>query len=232
MKLLKKNWLLVLSIILNLILIYQLFSTEKNNVFPLEANKLKSFELGEAIQLLLPPDNSDEISWSYLSNSAAIFWLDETTNSNHGSDDNYNTRTGLMRINVKGLMSTILKRTNFELAWGIQLISEGNERFGPSSLIIGPGGSHEKIEEYLCFGTFAENCEFSPIDSLKSSSIIIEELCENNGSITIKAFYLSAKNKRKTLARVITQGGSGGTYTTMELFLKKTDKNVCEDDSL
>ena len=195
-----------------------LSASRDSDIYPLSAKKLKPIELGQAILMLMPPVNMDSVNWTYQQNSPDIVWTDKGFKSNQGSNNIYNSKNGLMRITVNGEKSTIFKNKDLELAWSIVLQKFGDPANGPETIEIEPG-----IEDgdANCFGSDTNNCAFNPLESLFMANIKIKEICENKTLIqeSIKGYLLQAKGKRSIRLLWETGYGSGGSSSTITLFI-------------
>lgn len=200
--------------------------SKKVNVYPSAASKLKNIELGEAIYMLMPDEDTKFLQWSHQSNNENIFWLNEGYKSTNG-ENGYNSREGLVRINVQGVKSTILKKTLEELAWTITYINRSNPKFGPQVIELKPGLSNS---DGICFGTNFDNCTFNPINSLIGRNINFDIVCkskalENWGKTGL---LLSAKGKKTIKARWQTDGGSGGSSSIIEIYVGEQPDKLCD----
>ena len=219
----KINWLFS---IFTLVFMTIACTKSEEDVYPAAANKLKNIELGEAIYLLMPDENNGHIEWSYQSNNKIIYWIDDTYKTN--DDSTYSSRDGLMRINVKGVKSTILRKETKELAWSINYSNSiSNPKFGPQEIELKPGIDDGDAN---CFGSTVDNCTFSPIESLIASNIHFEIICktgktENWGTTGL---LLSAKGKKSVKAKWFTDGGSGGSSSSMYIYIGEEPENLCE----
>lgn len=194
----------------------------KKDVYPKAAENLISMELGEAVLMFMPPNNMQFVEWMFQSNSPKINWLDDAYKTN--KEGSYSSRTGLMRVNVDSVKSTILKKNNMELAWSVVLESYGNPKFGPEVITIQPGVVDGDAN---CFGSTTSNCTFNPFKSLSDANISAIKLCENSRKVGLR---LSAKGKRDVDAVWITDGGSGGENSWLELFILNERKDICGAD--
>jgi len=195
-------------------------SSTESNIYPQTANKLESLELGQAILMLIPPAGTNYINWSYESNSDDIEWLDDTYKSNPAGTHNY--RTGLMRINVEGVKSTILRKKKIELAWSVVYNGNSpNPNSGVQTIELKPGTSDG---EGICFGSTFENCTFSPLESLARANIKAKVICKD---LETTGLLLSAKGKKTIKAKWVTSGGAGGESSWLELLVNDEEKNIC-----
>jgi len=219
----KINWLLP---IVTMILAMSA-CTKSDDVYPASANKLKNIELGEAIYMLMPDENIKFIEWSYQSNNKTIHWIDDTYKTSKGNNT-YASRDGLMRINVKSVISTILRKQTKELAWSINYINSiSNPKFGPQEIELKPGVDDGDAN---CFGSTTDNCTFNPIESLIASNIQFEIICKTGTTANwgTTGLLLTAKGKKAVKAKWITDGGSGGSSSWMNIYVGEEPKNICE----
>ena len=101
------------------------------SVYPTTAQSLKPMELGEAILLLMPDKGANSVKWDHRA-ASNIQWLTEGWQSYEIGTTIF--RDGLMRIHVKGKVSTVLKKQKQELAWTVSYSSDENPAFGVSVL--------------------------------------------------------------------------------------------------
>ena len=197
------------------------------NVYPASVSKLKNIELGEAIFLLMPDKSTKFIQWSFQSNNDKILWIDDTYKIIESS--NVASRDGLIRINVKGAKSTILNKELKELAWSIEYINSiSNPKFGPQKIILTPG---VRDGNGNCFGSTADNCSFSPIKSLQSSNINFDIVCKTGSTENwgTTGLLLSAKGKKTVKMKWVTDGGSGGSSSWIEIYVGEQPEDMCEE---
>ncbi len=192
-------------------------------IYPFSAKNLKSIELGQAILSLMPPIGMESVLWSYQQNSQNIFWIDNHYKSNQGQNDTYNSKNGLMRINVKGSKSTIFKNRDLELAWSIVLQKFGDPASGPEAIELKPGINDGDAN---CFGSKTTNCTFNPLASLVLAGIKAKEICNKEGVSGAKGYLLKAKDKRPIKLSLITSAGSGGASSWITLYIDSSDKKV------
>ena len=193
--------------------------TQQEDVYPASAAKVKPMGVGKAIHMFMPDVGLKHIDWAYLNKSDAIQWLDDTYKSN--PDGTLNFRTGLMRINVDGTKSTILKKTVKELAWSVVYQGPGNPNFGVQEIDLKPGIDDGDAN---CFGSTTENCTFNPINSMAQAGIRVDVLCK---STEVTGLELSAAGKKTIKARMITSGGSGGSSSWIELYVNGNPSQLC-----
>lgn len=193
------------------------------NIYPPSIGKLKSVELGQAVLMFMPPsDGTKLISWAFQSDNGVV-WLDDSYKS---AADGSNYRTGLMRINVDGVKSTILKKEIAELAWSVTYTGSSNPNFGVDTITLEPG-----IDDGdQCFGSITENCTFNPLMSLAKANITVDVLCKTEQvDGTIVGLSLSENGKKSIQAIWLTSGGSGGQASSIKLLVNQSKNDVCKD---
>ncbi len=135
-------------------------------VFPPTAKRLPRVELADLVALVLPPKGFENLSWDYLANERAIAW--QTQGVEFDNDTAY--RRGIARVSVGGKTATVLHQAVEELAWTIELATNGNASFGPKWISIAPG----VLPDNECFGALFHGCTFEAqraIASVKSKLI-------------------------------------------------------------
>jgi hypothetical protein len=202
--------------------------TQEEDVYPIGASKVKPMSLGQAVLMFMPDAGVKHIDWSYLNKSNNILWLDDTYKFNQSNpDDSLNFRTGLMRINVDGVKSTILKKTVKELAWSVVYQGPGNPNFGIQMIALTPGIDNGDAN---CFGSTTQNCTFNPINAIAKEGIKIDVVCKSTdvtGSTEVTGLELSAAGKKAIKARMITSGGSGGSSSWIEIYVNDNPSQLC-----
>lgn len=193
-------------------------------VFPTTVKNLKMYELGNAILLFMPDKNQNKVDWSYRANSP-IYWIDDNYSAVTKNDGAIQyLRSGLMRINVKGNVSTFLKKQQHELAWTVTYKSVGLPKFGVESIELNPG-----TPESVCFGTDFDGCSFDPQASLNSSKISFTKLCEKKEYDDFEiAYQLSHPNKKKVFGVWSHGGGSGGVWSSFKIVLSDSQSTLCK----
>ncbi len=194
-------------------------------VFPTTVKNLKMYELGDAILLFMPDKNQKIVDWSYHANSP-IYWVDDTYSEETWGDDSIHyLRSGLVRINVKGNVSTFLKKQQHELAWTVTYESVGSPKFGVDSIQLKPS-----IPNVVCFGTAFNGCSFDPQSSLKSSKIAFKKVCENkmNAQNFEIAYQLTYPSKKKVFGVWSYSGGSGGDSSSFKIVLSDNQSTLCK----
>jgi len=203
-----------------LLMILLLSCSKQEGVYPSVAGNLDPIELGQAIFMFIPNEGISHIGWSYLSNSKKIFWLDETYKTSTNGE--LNLRTGLLRINVDGIKSTVLKKEVKELAWSVVYEGAGNPNFGVRKIDLKPGIDDGDAN---CFGSTTENCTFNPINSMAKEGIKVDILCKSSEATGLN---LSAKGKKTIKAKWVTSGGSGGSSSWIELYVNDDPIELCK----
>lgn len=192
-------------------------------------NNYRSFELGEAILLLMPDKNieTEPMNWDYRSEAPIVWMTDGYKTELNGYGKEVSFREGLMRINVQGIESRILRKKKEELAWTVRYFTSNNPKFGFESIWLYPGDSDGQ-----CFGHLYDNCDFELQQSLKDVNINMKKICEEKytGDFKLVGYELSQPDKRNIFAELLYSGGSGGSSTTLEIFFSKKEKDLCNDD--
>jgi hypothetical protein len=185
--------------------------------------KAKPFELGQAVLLLMPDRQQEVIDWDFRSESD-IVWIDNGYVMERLANDNeIAIRRGLVRINVKGKTSTVLRQRKQELSWTVQFETTEPPKFGVAEVWLYPGTPKE-----TCFGSLYEGCSFEVIPSLKIAGISWKEICKyNRGQEQLRGYILRHPQRADTQALVMNSGGSGGDSTSVMLRLKGSAKNLC-----
>lgn len=193
------------------------FSSVSNGkgIYPKEVSKLPSIEIADAVEMFFPPhDNQDNIYWDHLS-EGPILWMDEGYIDNEG--EKAWLRRGLLRINIRGKKSYILKKTKQELAWSVTYRNYGNPGFGVHSVSIEPG----TLEE-VCFFPNTEGCDMDPIPSLTKKGYKLEEVCAPDGLSKV-VYLMKHKGKKDRYLSINTNYGSGGATVSITLWFDNKD---------
>lgn len=199
-------------------------SNYAKSVYPKTAEKIKPLELGEAILLFMPENSSKSVNWDFRENAAIVWNTEGYEAENMGSNETLSFRDGLMRIEVLGKKSHVLKKNKYELAWTVRYSSHANPRFGIETISLSPGILH--TNEY-CFGTLYDGCSFELYPSLKKIGISATQVCKTSKSQPhIVGYELSYSGKSTTYVRIEDDFGSGGQTSSVVLFFKKPS-NLC-----
>ena len=188
-------------------------------IYPAQIDATPSLELGQLIYMLMPEPNQS-IGWDWAVDSS-IIWIDEGyINSNDNS-----IRRGIVRVNVVGKKSTVLRRKKEELGWTVTLFSSTLPKFGPDKILIEPGLK----DDFACFGSLFDGCEFDPLPSLKNAGINIEFICKDTDSEANfeKIYKLNAPKKLPIFIKWTRSEGSGGVTTDVTMYLKEQE-NICK----
>jgi len=186
-------------------------------------NNYRSFELGEAILLLMPDKNTETelMNWDYRS-EAPIVWMTD----GYKTELNGYGRDGLIRVNVQGVESRILRKKKEELAWTVRYFTSNNPKFGFESIQLYPGDSDGQ-----CFGHLYDNCNFELQQSLKDVNITMKKICRSKFyGDKLVGYEFTQQNKRNVFAELSYAEGSGGSSTMLEIFFSKKEKDLCKDD--
>ena len=102
-------------------------------VRPHDAASLRVFPLGDFVAKALP--RGGKLQWDWL-RDGSIRWLTEGTRH---WPTGQTTRTGIARIRASGRAARIRQQRWEELAWGVELSTDGDPKRGPTSIMIEPG---------------------------------------------------------------------------------------------
>lgn len=172
------------------------------SVWPRSAASLTPIGLGELVTKALP--QGDQLGWDHLQDGR-ILWV--TDGIEFGT--NHATRYGLARVRHTGQLTRLLRQRWEELAWTVELSTEGNAKWGPTTVLITPGLQEPSYKgNYICFGTGFEGCEF-PLSAIKHPSLRLTQRCRI-GSGAGNSIVMSASTKDGRRGTVV-YSGSGGT---------------------
>jgi hypothetical protein len=179
-----------------------------------------SVELGKVI-LHLMPEKEQSVDWDFRSESNMINWTDSAMRTFLAQNGNSSTqRSGLIRIDVMGVHSTVLKKRKEELPWEVTFSSDENPKFGPKLISLEPKD---------CFGQLHTGCTFAVTESLSSAGISWEKVCEYTDLRSqYQGYLLRYPSRADTHLKVTDSGGSGGTSTTLEIQVTKDLKTLCK----
>jgi antitoxin component YwqK of YwqJK toxin-antitoxin module len=183
-------------------------------------NSYRSMELGTAILLFMPDKSMEHVGWDYRLD-APVIWLTDGYAYENNTGEAF--RKGLMRINVDGVHSTILKKAKEELAWRVRYSTLSNPSLGVDSIELSIDGGFQNNDN--CFGVNYDNCVFNPEKSMQLAGIKFKKLCEHDA---YTGYELNHPDKRKTLARTVYNFGSGGESTWFEIFFSKKTNDLCK----
>lgn len=193
-------------------------------VHPRQAQDLQSYEFGDLVRMYMLDENSvySTINWDFNADNPNFIWLTDGIETD--KDSGYIKRSGLVRINLLGVVPQVLKKGKEEVAWDIDYKTPYDERDGVTSILL---SQHDNA----CFGVLGDNCRIQPFSSLKNSSIAYQKVCQDRENIidtgnAIYGYKLSAKKKKPIYLAYINSSGSGGSSSFYELRFKE-DK-LCE----
>lgn len=181
-------------------------------VFPRTASSLAPIALGDLVVKALP--SIDRMDWDHLQ-IPQVRWLTEGIEHSRTS---YASRLGLSRVRASRAVTMMLRQRWEELAWSVELSTEGNTKWGATSLIIRPGFDNSQFKgDYICFGEGFKGCAF-PISSLASPRLKLVRQCETGQGANV-SLVMAAKTSDGRRGTVIYagSGGSGGFSNHVEI---------------
>lgn len=174
--------------------------------FPSSTESLPRMELGNAIKMFMPPKDKG-IDWEFNVNGP-IAWMTEgyetVTNQSRAQ------RSGLMRIDVLGKISTVLRKSKHELAWSVTYAAGSSiPKFGVETITFSPDN---------CFGTMYDGCMFDPRPSMIRAGISFTERCSRGHAGNGVSVYILAFPARTPMQLLWTNSeGSGGGSSWLEM---------------
>src|SRR5271170_122267 len=100
------------------------------SVYPSELRNAKSFELGELVLLLMPDAGSTSVGWEFRADSPIVWKTDGYKSIQLRNGTSY-VRNGIVRVNVQGKRTTVLKQRVAELGWAVSYSTTSNPGLGP-----------------------------------------------------------------------------------------------------
>ena len=180
-------------------------------VWPRSAQRLQPTTLSDLLAAALP--KKEGFSWSALL-LPSVHWLTVGIGS---TPTGISSRRGVARVRANGIKTQMLRQQWEELGWGIELDTEGNEKWGPTTITIFPGFE----ENGSCFGTGFSGCTF-PASALEGPNIHLTRICYGgSGPANITAFEARVSDGRSGTVLYHTDEGSGGQTNSLELTLEK-----------
>lgn len=197
-------------------------SYAQTRIEPSIARNLNSYEFGEFVKMYMPDNkvNDKRGLWEFNADNPNIIWTTNGVEKAYRVHDDAEIyiREGIARINFLGTVPMMLKKRNVELAWDIVYFSDDLPKFGVKEVRI----------DNVCFGTSHQNCESSPLKSLKKSKISYKKICQNIDLGSRKTAYsLNYMNKKTTYLLQTDTCGSGGCSTFYRIYYN-LDKNACK----
>lgn len=178
-------------------------------IYPKEVVALPSIEIGEAVQMFSRVDDKDEaLGWDHLS-EGPILWMDEGYISGENIDGAAWLRRGLLRINVRGVKSYILKKTKQELSWHVTYRNYRNPGHGVQSVSLTPGTLND-----VCFFSNTYGCDLDPIPSLTEKGYKLKEVCAPDGLSKV-VYLMTYKGTKAQYLSINTNYGSGGATVSI-----------------
>lgn len=206
----KKNYALPLLFIL----ICYSHNANAVDVYPKQANSLKSYEFGQFVKDYMPNANAPK-AWSFNTNDSKIIW-------DKGIERNEYTKqfqkNGYIRINFDNysLQESSYNNPNSkaEAAWGISYYGDNTKNVDTISI------NHSEAAGML---SISENGKVKPFHSLIKNAIVYKPVCLYKmfgGNYSI-AYELSSPDKKNIYLLETNSEGSGGLSTFYDLFDNK-----------
>jgi len=197
-------------------------------IYPETLQGTKPFELGELILLLMPDSSATFVGWDHRADSRIVWQTTGYETVPKADGTSKYVRNGIVRVNIQGKKSTVLRQRTTELGWTVSYSSVDPPKFGPEQITIEPG----LPQEGGCFGTNYEGCDFDePLNSLSSAGVGATKICgkrEMGGASS--AFLLTHAARRSTVLVWVTSGGSGGSSAWLTLKLnEKPNAGLCDN---
>lgn len=183
--------------------------------YPEDTNSLSRLELGEALLTFMPVAD-ERIPWDFNA-SGPVRWKTAGIEYVGGRA----RRVGLLRVDVLGSMSTVLRQARHELAWTVIYEAE-RPKFGVEFI---------RLEPLDCFGTMHSGCTFDPQASMKQAGITYVQRCfEGNGENGRVVYDLTYPGRAPMQLRVTNSAGTGGESSWLEMSRKNdSDPLVCKE---
>lgn len=204
---------------------------EEVQVSPPTLQSLPLQELGQVI-LKFMPSTSGTVNWYTNANDTTFRWVDNKyVETAFGDGTVHSSRRAVYRGSVNGVKSTFLEKRVYEMPWLLTLHGDSLGKFGVDSVSFYPYVmAADPQDEGLCFGSTHENCDFSPINSLKKTGISYRKICENQlgyGNFDI-VYLLSKQGKKNTYGIWSGSSGSGGSSNSFALDYSTSNAAVCK----
>jgi len=188
-------------------------------------NSYRSFELGEAILLFMPDKKTESVGWDFRSDASIVWATSGYETRKISKNEEFSFREGLLRINVLGVQSKILRKTKEELPWVVTYGTYSNAKFGVETVELEAGDLTEP-----CFGGLYENCAFNPEPSMAANQIAVTKICQKTlGNTSTIGYELTHPNKKNVFAIFENGAGSGGVSSSFKLVFSKDKKDLCND---
>lgn len=189
-------------------------ATEKSSnlpVWPREAGAIPQISLSDLIVEALPTDAV--LGWDHLQINE-VLWVTEGIDYDGGIP----SRVGYARIRASDVETKLLRQRWEELAWTIQMSTEGNSKWGPTIINIGPGvDSKESQGKYACFGEGFAGCSFG-VEALRGPKIELTTKCSIGSGVNMSVVMdaVTRDGRRGTVVHR-GSGGSGGVSNSVEI---------------
>ena len=192
-------------------------------VWPRIATSLPVSSLGDFVAKALPRDG--KLGWDWFRNG--VLWQGKGL---HHWPRGPTTRMGIARIRASGRAARIKRRRWEELAWNIELSTDGDSRLGPTSITIEPGFNiFTTKENYSCFGRGYDGCDFL-VAALDTPRMKLSRQCKigeaDNYSIVMIA--TTPDGRRGTVVFTLSSG-SGGASSDVEI-TTMTARDYCREN--
>ena len=207
-------------------------------------NTQKTFpivELADLIVAVLPPNGFADVKWDYMVDNPIIDWQTVGIEPYRVETQGYgNYRLGLVRVQVAGVMSQVLRQKWEEMPWGVALRAP-EPRYGaeqgmpPQWIEVRAGNIYTGDTE--CYGNDVKGCTFSVAQALDSPQLQSHPVCgtkpESGGGfgLIIQAYSVSAAGKKPSLLVYRFSGGNHYSSQWLEIRPLGDQPKICDEVS-
>lgn len=188
-------------------------------IYPPALEGSRSLELGNLVRLLMP-DEPGLVGWNWAVDSP-IKWRD----AGYQESGTVANRNGIVRVNVMGKISTVVRQRSVELGWTVTFSSR-RPQSGVEEIAIEPGAPDGNDQ---CFGASYDGCSFNPMPSLANAGITATPVCNKdfNADNFEHTYRLSSPGKATTYLRWMQSAGSGGESTIVSMYPGASLTRLC-----
>ena len=182
---------------------------ERARVYPDAAAELQPIRLPDLIYNLLPDNGSRGWDWDSIKDPH-LKWLVSGLQYTPGET----RRDAMARVRLKDdQTSSVLKDKWVESAWTVSLGTKANPGLGPETITFLPGAPDDE-----CRGAGYKGCTYSLSEVEDTKKYQVSQKCQiGEPSRQSVVLMLVAPGKQLTYLSYLTDGGSGGDSTTVEL---------------
>lgn len=166
----------------------------------------KAIELPKLVEtFMVKPDSDPEWSMGASKSTPQIRWTSSGIESEPNCESYVSCRRGVVRVLLNGKEMQHLRQRLEPVPWELFMVSTSNAKFGPEEVGIWPSCDTP--------------CEFDFKKAMNVKGFSLKQICKSGPAIARRIAYEVRKGYSRVHAVVTENVGSGGTSTSLNLFL-------------